>query len=79
MKVLLTGATGFVGGHLYPALVRAGHEVRCASRHPDAARRRQPKRSWVQLDASDRVFATDDMLEGAAAFFDKREPQYRGR
>ena len=33
----------------------------------------------AELDASDRVFATDDMLEGAAAFFDKREPQYRGR
>jgi len=33
----------------------------------------------AELDASDRVFATDDMLEGAAAFFAKREPQYRGR
>ena len=33
----------------------------------------------AELDASDRVFATDDMLEGADAFFAKREPQYRGR
>lgn len=33
----------------------------------------------AELDASDRVFATDDMLEGAEAFFAKREPQYRGR
>ena len=33
----------------------------------------------AELDASDRVFATDDMLEGAAAFFAKREPQYRAR
>jgi enoyl-CoA hydratase/carnithine racemase len=33
----------------------------------------------AELDASDRVFATDDMLEGAEAFFGKREPQYRGR
>jgi enoyl-CoA hydratase len=33
----------------------------------------------AELDASDRVFATDDMLEGAAAFFAKREPDYRGR
>ena len=32
-----------------------------------------------ELDASDRVFASDDMLEGASAFFDKREPEYRGR
>ena len=27
----------------------------------------------------ERVFASDDMLEGAAAFFDKRDPDYRGR
>jgi enoyl-CoA hydratase len=33
----------------------------------------------AELDASDRVFATDDMLEGAAAFFAKRDPDYRGR
>jgi enoyl-CoA hydratase len=33
----------------------------------------------AELDASDRVFATDDMLEGAASFFEKRDPDYRGR
>jgi enoyl-CoA hydratase/carnithine racemase len=33
----------------------------------------------LELEASVRVFATDDMLEGAAAFFAKREPLYRGR
>jgi enoyl-CoA hydratase len=33
----------------------------------------------AELDASDRVFASDDMLEGARAFFDKRDPDYRGR
>lgn len=33
----------------------------------------------AELDASDRVFASEDMLEGANAFFDKREPTYRGR
>jgi enoyl-CoA hydratase len=33
----------------------------------------------AELDASERVFATDDMVEGAAAFFAKREPRYRGR
>ena len=33
----------------------------------------------AELDASDRVFATDDMLEGARAFFAKRDPDYRGR
>ena len=33
----------------------------------------------AELDASDRVFSTDDMLEGASAFFAKRDPDYRGR
>jgi enoyl-CoA hydratase len=33
----------------------------------------------AELDASDRVFATDDMLEGAEAFFEKRDPEYHGR
>lgn len=50
MKVLLTGATGFVGTHLYPALVAAGHEVVCATRSPDEARARDPDRRWVELD-----------------------------
>lgn len=30
MKVAVTGATGFVGRHLIPALIQAGHVVRCA-------------------------------------------------
>jgi enoyl-CoA hydratase/carnithine racemase len=33
----------------------------------------------AELDASGRVFASDDMLEGASAFFAKRDPEYRGR
>jgi enoyl-CoA hydratase len=32
-----------------------------------------------ELDASERVFSSEDMLEGARAFFAKRDPQYRGR
>jgi len=33
----------------------------------------------AEIDASERVFASDDLLEGVAAFFDKRDPDYRGR
>jgi len=33
----------------------------------------------AELDASERIFASDDMVEGANAFFAKRDPEYQGR
>jgi enoyl-CoA hydratase/carnithine racemase len=33
----------------------------------------------AELEASERIFATEDMLEGAHAFFAKRDPDYHGR
>jgi enoyl-CoA hydratase len=33
----------------------------------------------AEVEASVRIFATDDLLEGTRAFIEKREPQYRGR
>ena len=33
----------------------------------------------AEVEASVRIFATDDLLEGARSFVEKREPQYRGR
>jgi len=33
----------------------------------------------AELDASERIFDTEDMLEGAGAFFEKRDPEYHGR
>jgi nucleoside-diphosphate-sugar epimerase len=41
-KILVTGATGFVGKRLVPELIAAGHDVRCAvSRHSDWLRAEQ--------------------------------------
>ncbi len=36
MEILLTGATGFVGSQLLPALQREGHEVRALTRRPQS-------------------------------------------
>lgn len=33
MRILVTGATGFLGGHLVEGFLRAGHEVRALVRH----------------------------------------------
>ena len=51
-RVLLTGATGFVGRHLHPILVADGHSVRSATRHPETVDR---DREWVRLDLHDGV------------------------
>ena len=33
----------------------------------------------AEFEASERIFATEDMVEGARAFFEKRDPNYTGR
>ncbi|MBL8518468.1 MAG: SDR family oxidoreductase [Betaproteobacteria bacterium] len=48
MRVLLTGANGFIGRHLLAGLKAAGHDVTAAVRDPDALRR--PDLTTMQVD-----------------------------
>ncbi len=41
MKVLVTGATGFIGSHMVELLLRKGCEVVCLVRNPAALRHLQ--------------------------------------
>ncbi len=67
-RVLLTGATGFVGHHLYPELRAAGHEVLLATRDVERARREAPDRSWLYCDVT-RPESVRAALEGCDAAY----------
>jgi uncharacterized protein YbjT (DUF2867 family) len=46
VHVLVTGATGYIGGRLVPRLLARGHQVRCVARHPD----RLAGRDWPGVE-----------------------------
>ncbi|RZL40018.1 MAG: SDR family oxidoreductase [Rubrivivax sp.] len=48
MKILMTGATGFLGGRLLRDLLDAGHEVVCAGRSAPPVEHRRCR--WLRLD-----------------------------
>ena len=51
-KVLVTGATGYIGGRLVPRLLEQGYSVRCLARHPAHLEdRRWPGSEITQGDA----------------------------
>src|SRR3972149_4460269 len=52
--ILLTGASGYVGGRLLAALEAAGHGVRCLARHPEFLQPREaPTTPVVKGDVLD--------------------------
>ena len=50
MRILLTGASGFIGRHLQAALLAEGHEVVCASR--SSPKQANPRLSYFHADFS---------------------------
>jgi uncharacterized protein YbjT (DUF2867 family) len=58
MRVLVTGATGYIGGRLIPALLREGHQVRVLVRDPARIR----DRSW----STDVEVVTGDLLDAGS-------------
>ena len=69
--ILVTGATGYVGGRLVPRLLEAGYRVRCMSRDPE----RLKDRSWreqaevVQGDAMDKESVIAAMQDVSVAYY----------
>jgi uncharacterized protein YbjT (DUF2867 family) len=53
VRVLVTGATGYIGGLLVPALVNDGHDVRCVARLPERLAGRFPGVEVVRGDVFD--------------------------
>jgi uncharacterized protein YbjT (DUF2867 family) len=52
MRILVTGATGYIGGRLVPRLLAAGHDVRCLTRSPENLSL-QPWRRQVEVIEGD--------------------------
>jgi nucleoside-diphosphate-sugar epimerase len=62
--ILLTGATGYIGGRLLKALEQAGHRVRCLARRPEFL--------------SGRVAASTEIVAGDVIFLDRRTASLPG-
>ncbi len=61
--VLLTGATGYIGGRLLQSLEEGGRTVRCLARRPDQVAATRPTTELVQGDCLDEA-SLDRALAG---------------
>lgn len=83
--ILVTGATGYIGGRLIPRLLTAGHRVRCLARNPERlSGRRWPGAERVKGDVSDPV-SLEPVLRGVTQAYylvhamAEDRPDFRGR
>lgn len=71
--VLVTGATGYIGGRLVPRLLAAGYSVRCIARQPrklaDRPWRTDPRVEVVACDLADATATRAAMTGCGAAFY----------
>ncbi len=50
MRILITGASGFIGSHLVQAMSEAGHDVLACVRRPESLHQRRPNITTVMAD-----------------------------
>lgn len=67
-RILVTGATGFVGSHLMETLASADYAPLGGTRHPERARRNGARGELVQMDLLDAA-SVRSALEGCRAAF----------
>ena len=70
MRILLTGASGYVGGRLLHALEEQGHVVRCLARRPEVVRQKAAASTEVVTgDVLDRPSLDDALREVEVAYY----------